>query len=71
MSNLKKAVLRSFDSGSYTAVIELVGSGKVYLEDVTVARSVPLTEMVVGREIVVVFFDEHNAKDAVVVAVYY
>ena len=71
MSSLKKAVLRSFDSGNYTAVIELVGSGKVYLEDVTVARSVPLTEMVVGREVVVVFFDEHNAKDAVVLAVYY
>jgi hypothetical protein len=71
MSSLKKAVLRSFDSGNYTAVIELVGSGKVYLEDVTVARSMPLTEMVVGREVVVVFFDEHNAKDAVVVAVYY
>jgi hypothetical protein len=47
-----------------------VGSGKVYLENVAVARSVPQTEMVVGREIVVVFFDEHNAKDAVVVAVY-
>ena len=71
MSSLKKAILRSFDSGNYTAVIELVGSGKVYLEDITVARSVPLTEMVVGREVVVVFFDEHNAKDAVVLAVYY
>jgi hypothetical protein len=71
MSSLKRAVLRGFDSGNYTAVIELVGSGKVYLENIAVARSVPIMEMVVGREIVVVFFDEHNAKDAVVVAVYY
>jgi hypothetical protein len=71
MSSLKKAVLRSFDSDNYTAVIELTGSGKVYLENVIVARSVPAGEMIVGRELVVVFFDEHNAKDAVIVAVYY
>jgi hypothetical protein len=70
MVNLRKGILRSFDLDNFTAVIELTGSGKVYLEDVTVARSVPASEMVIGREIVIVFFDEHNAKDAVVTAVY-
>jgi hypothetical protein len=70
MSSIKRAILHGFHSGNYTAVIELVGSGKVYLEDVTVARSVPVVEMVAGRELAVVFFDEHNARDAVVVAVY-
>ena len=70
MASLKKGVLRSFDAENYTAVVELVGSGKVYLEDLVVARSIPSVEMVSGREIAVVFFDEHNAKDAVVIAVY-
>ncbi|MFC2051897.1 hypothetical protein ACFLT4_04130 [Chloroflexota bacterium] len=43
---------------------------KVYLEDVTVARNLPSAEMVTGRKVAVIFSDEHNAKEAVVVAVY-
>lgn len=70
MANILKAVLRSFNSGNYTAVVEPVGSGKVYLNNVAVARNIPVSEMVVGREIVMAFFDEHNARDAVVVAVF-
>jgi hypothetical protein len=68
--NLKKAILRSFDSGKYVATIEISGSGKAYLEGITVARSVPSDEMTTGRKVAVVFFDEHNPKEAVVVAVY-
>ena len=67
---LKKAILRSFDSGSYTATIEISGSRKTYLEGVPVARNLPVAEMSADRKLAVVFFDEHNAKDAVVVAVY-
>lgn len=70
MANMIKAVLRSFNSSNYSAVVEPVGSGKVYLDSVVVARNIPVAEMVAGRKIVVAFFDEHNAKDAVVVAVY-
>jgi hypothetical protein len=67
---VKKAILRSFDSGSYTATIEIAGSSKTYLEGVSVARNLPEAEMVVGRKLAVIFFDEHNVKDAVVTAVY-
>ncbi len=67
---LRKAVLRSFNSGDYTATVQLAGSYKVYLEDITVARNLPVTEMIVGRKVAVIFFDEHNPKEAVVVAVY-
>ena len=66
----RKGVLKSFNSGNYTATIQLAGSYKVYLEDVTVARNLPSAEMVAGRKVAIVFFDEHNAKEAVVVAVY-
>jgi len=67
---LKKAVLKSFDSNNYTATVQLAGSYKVYLEDVAVARNLPTAEMTVGRKTAVLFFDEHNPKEAVVVAVY-
>jgi hypothetical protein len=68
--NLKKAVLKGFSSGSYTATIQLAGSRKAYLEGVAVARNLPAAEMVLGRGVAVTFFDEHNAKEAVVIAVY-
>jgi hypothetical protein len=68
--NLRKAVLKNFNSGDYTATIQLAGSYKVYLEDVTVARNLPTAEMVQGRKVAVLFLDEHNAKEAVVIAVY-
>lgn len=68
--NLRKAVLRSFNAVDCTATIEIMGSRKAYLDDVPVARNLPADEMISGRKLAVVFFDEHNAKDAVVVAVY-
>ena len=68
--SLKKAILRSFDAGNYTATIEIAGSRQTYLEEVPVARNLPEDEMITGRKLAVVFFDEHNAKDAVVIAVY-
>ena len=68
--SLRKAVLKSFNPGDYTATIQVTGSYKVYLEGVAVARNLPAVEMAVGRKVAVIFFSEHNARDAVVVAVY-
>jgi len=67
---LKKGVLRNFNSGNYTATIQLAGSYKVYLEEVAVARNMSASEMITGRKVAVVFFDEHSPREAVVVAVY-
>jgi len=67
---LRKAVLKSFNSGNYTATVQLAGSYKVYLEDVAVARNLPAAEMTTGRKAAVLFFDEYNPKEAVLVAVY-
>ena len=68
--SLRKGILKSFNSSDYTATVRLAGSYKVYLEDVAVARNIPAAVMTVGRKVAVIFFDEHNAKEAVVVAVY-
>ena len=67
---LKKAILRSFNSSNYTATVRLASSYKVYLEDIAVARNLPSGEMISGRKVAVILFDEHNPKEAVVVAVY-
>ncbi|MFC1939277.1 hypothetical protein ACFLXO_01160 [Chloroflexota bacterium] len=68
--SLRKGVLKSFNSGNYTATVQIASSYKVYLEDISVARNLPSAEMVAGRKVAVIFFDEHNAKEAVLVAVY-
>ena len=67
---IRKAVLRSFNSTDYTATVQLAGSYKVYLEDIAVARNLPEAQMTTGRKTAVLFFDEHNPKEAVVIAVY-
>jgi hypothetical protein len=66
----RKAILRSFNSGDYTAVIQISGSSKTYLEGIAVARNIPASEMASGRKLAVIFFDDHNPKEAVVTAVY-
>jgi len=68
--SLRKATLKSFDSGTYRATIQVSGSYKVYLENIPVARNLPAAEMAVGRKLAVIFFNEHNPKEAVVIAVY-
>ena len=68
--SLRKGVLKSFNSGDYTATVQLASSYKVYLEGVAVARNIPSAEMTAGRKVAVIFFDEHNAEEAVVIAVY-
>ena len=66
----RKGILKDFNSVDYTATVQLSGSNKDYLEGIAVARNIPAEEMTAGRKVAVIFFDEHNAKDAVVVAVY-
>ena len=67
---LRKAELKSFNASNYTATVRLATGYKVYLEDVAVARNVPVAEMVAGRKVAVIFFDENSPKEAVVTAVY-
>ncbi len=68
--SIRQGVLKGFESGGYTATIQLTGSRKTYLEGVAVARNIPAVEMTTGRRVAVVFFAEPNPKEAVVVAVY-
>jgi hypothetical protein len=67
---LRKAILKEFSSGGYTATLQLTGSYKAYLEGVPVARNLPVSEMTVGRKVAIFSFDENNAREMVVIAVY-
>jgi len=68
--SIRKGLLKSFSSGNYTATVQFTGSYKVYMEGIAVARNLPVVEMTAGRKVAVNFFDEHNAREAVVIAVY-
>lgn len=67
---IKKAILKSFNSQNYSAIVQIAGSAKAYLEGVAVARNIPSAEMVTGRQVAVIFWDKNNAADAVIIAIY-
>ena len=67
---VRKGVIKDFDSGSYKATVQVAGSLSVWLEGVAVARNIASSEMVTGRSCALIFFDETNPEDAVIVAVY-
>jgi len=67
---IKKAILKGFNSTDYQATIQLTGSYQAYLVGITVAGNLSAPLMSPGKKIAVVFFDEHNPKEAVVIAVY-
>jgi hypothetical protein len=48
----------------------VAGSLSVWLDEVPVARNIPSSEMVAGRSCALIFFDEANPGDGVLVAVY-
>ena len=70
MVNVKHGLLKSFNPAAFTAIVTLAGSGRTSLEGIAVARNIADSEMVAGRRVAVAFFDDHNTRDAVVIAVF-
>ena len=69
-AEVRRGTMRAFDSGAYRATMQLDGSLAVWLEPVPVARNLPSAEMVVGRNVAVLFWDGANPGDAVVLALW-
>jgi hypothetical protein len=67
---VRKGELKAFDSGAYTATVQVAGSLSVWLSGVPVARNIAAGEMVVGRKCALIFFDDANPNDAVLAAIY-
>jgi len=67
---IKKGILKSFDSGTYLATVQIAGSLSVWLENIPVSRAIAASEMTTGRSVAVLFLDPSNFSDAVVIAVW-
>jgi hypothetical protein len=70
VAEIRRGILKGFDSATYKATVQVAGSLSVWLENVAVSRGLPAAEMVAGRSLALLFFDEANPEDAVVVGVY-
>jgi hypothetical protein len=67
---LHHGILKAFDSGTYTATVQLTGSLAQWLRAAPISRAIPSAEMTAGRNVAVAIFDPSNPADAVVVAVW-
>lgn len=67
---VRRGEIKAFDSGAYTATVQVAGSLSVWLSGVPVARNIAAGEMVVGRRCALIFFDDANPDDGVLIAVY-
>ncbi len=67
---LHSGILKAFDSGTYTATVQLTGSLAQWLRTVPVNRGIAAAEMVASRKVAVALFDPSNPADAVVLAVW-
>jgi hypothetical protein len=67
---IRRGVLRAFDSGSYTATVEVAGSISTWLSSIAVARNIDSSELTTGRNVALLLFDPSNPNDMVVCAVW-
>ena len=67
---LKRGILQSFNPTSYTGSVLLLEAGSFALQNVPVATHIDGTSAQVGSLCAVLFFDEQNQSDAVVIACY-
>jgi len=66
---LETGVLKTWDSATYKAGVQLVGSLTTYFDSVNVARNIQDADMVIGRQVILAI-PGSNPRDAVVIAVY-
>jgi len=67
---IKKGILKSFNSDTYLATVQIAGSLSVWLENIPTSRAISAADMVPGRNVAVLFIDPSNLSDAVVIAVW-
>jgi len=65
---IRKGILKAW--ASPLSSVQIVGSLSVYLDSIPTSRAIPTAEMVVGRNVAVLFLDPSNFLDAVVIAVW-
>ncbi len=67
---IKRGILQSFDNSTYTASVLIIEAGSCALSGVPVSTAIDGTSALVGALCAVLFFDEQNYSDAVIIACY-
>jgi hypothetical protein len=67
---IRRGVLRDFDAGTYRASVQVAGSIANWLTGIAVSRGIAAGEMLTGRHVALLQFDESNPDDMVVCAVW-
>lgn len=67
---IRRGILQSFDNSSYTASVLIIEATSYVLSSVPIATSFDGTSAIAGASCAVLFFDESNHTDAVILAVY-
>ncbi|MCH7810257.1 MAG: hypothetical protein IH863_06735, partial [Chloroflexi bacterium] len=70
MTLLKRATIKSYDAGSHRAAVGISGSLSVWLDSIAISDSIPAAAVVAGRECAVLFHEDDNPDDAVIVSVH-
>lgn len=68
--DIRRGIIRKFDSGTYLADVQIVGSMATMLTGVPVAKQIGADLLTSGTRCGVLFFDETNPADACVAFVY-
>ncbi len=64
---IEVGILKNFDSGIYKAIVQLAGSITTYFDDISVAKNIPSSSMIVGNYVILAI-PGGNPKDACVIA---
>ncbi len=67
---IKRGIIQAFNQTNWTATVQVLPSQGNYLTGVQVAKHLLAAEIAVGDECAILFFNELNPADAVVIAVY-
>lgn len=67
---IRRGIIQAFDQANWTATVRVLPSQGNYLPGVQVAKHLLASEIVAGDHCAVLFFNELNPDDAVVIAVY-
>jgi len=69
VSEIRRAVVKSYNAATHKADVQIAGSLAVWLDDVRVATNIPPADVVSGRQCSVLFLDPSNQDEAVIIAI--
>ena len=67
---IRKGILKAFDSNTYKASVQVIGSLSVWLDNVAVSAALNSADLVVGRSVVLLMLDPGNPDDCILVGLW-